>query len=198
MKKTVIKGIAFVVIFVISLVVISMVANQGNGDMTAPMPAASLPTMAIVEDGQEINQMYGYTMQMDTADMRESITPIKTARQINAVVHGYGTEIAGVSYELRSIDGSRLIENTELTGTQEGDRSTFCFHPSERNGSLIEHIRGFSPSILTLKRISPLSLGCVGITAVRSIASPSHKQSNSKVIDFPFGTETAFILCPND
>ena len=67
MKKTVIKGIAFVVIFVISLVVISMVANQGNGDMTAPMPAASLPTMAIVEDGQEINQMYGYTMQMDTA-----------------------------------------------------------------------------------------------------------------------------------
>ena len=121
MKKTVIKGIAFVVIFVISLVVISMVANQGNGDMTAPMSAASLPTMAIVEDGQEINQMYGYTMQMDTADMRESITPIKTARQINAVVHGYGTEIAGVSYELRSIDGSRLIENTELTGTQEGD-----------------------------------------------------------------------------
>ena len=121
MKKTVIKGIAFVVIVVISLVVISMVANQGNGDMTAPMPAASLPTMAIVEDGQEINQMYGYTMQMDTADMRESITPIKTARQINAVVHGYGTEIAGVSYELRSIDGSRLIENTELTGTQEGD-----------------------------------------------------------------------------
>lgn len=121
LKKTVIKGIAFVVIFVISLVVISMVANQGNGDMTAPMSAASLPTMAIVEDGQEINQMYGYTMQMDTADMRESITPIKTARQINAVVHGYGTEIAGVSYELRSIDGSRLIENTELTGTQEGD-----------------------------------------------------------------------------
>ena len=41
MKKTVIKGIAFVVIFVISLVVISMVANQGNGDMTAPMSAAS-------------------------------------------------------------------------------------------------------------------------------------------------------------
>ena len=121
MKKTVIKGIAFVVIFVISLVVISMVANQGNGDMTAPMSTACLPTMAIVEDGQEINQMYGYTMQMDTADMRESITPIKTARQINAVVHGYGTEIAGVSYELRSIDGSRLIENTELTGTQEGD-----------------------------------------------------------------------------
>ena len=57
MKKTVIKGIAFVVIFVISLVVISMVANQGNGDMTAPMSAACLPTMAIVEDGQEINQM---------------------------------------------------------------------------------------------------------------------------------------------
>ena len=47
-----------------------MVANQGNGDMTAPMSAACLPTMAIVEDGQEINQMYGYTMQMDTADMR--------------------------------------------------------------------------------------------------------------------------------
>ena len=53
MKKTVIKGIAFVVIFVISLVVISMVANQGNGDMTAPMSAASLPTMSIERGKRE-------------------------------------------------------------------------------------------------------------------------------------------------
>ena len=72
MKKTVIKGIAFVVIFVISLVVISMVANQGNGDMTAPMSAASLPTMAIVEDGQEINQMYGYCLLYTSPSPRDS------------------------------------------------------------------------------------------------------------------------------
>lgn len=127
MRKAIVKSSAFLAVFLISLVTISFVMNQGNTDMTAPMAEATLPSMAIVKDGVQINQMYGYTMQMETAGLRESITTVDSTRQVDAVVHLYGQEIAGISYELRSIDGSRLIEKTKLTGTKEEDSLNISF-----------------------------------------------------------------------
>ncbi|MDO4293667.1 MAG: hypothetical protein Q4C65_10630 [Eubacteriales bacterium] len=127
MKKAIIKGIAFLTTFVLALVVISLFVNKGNADMTAPMSPASLPVMAVLKNGTEINQMSGYTIQMDTAGMRESITTVDAARQVDAVVHLYGQELEGISYELRSIDGSRLIENTELSGERQEDELRVSF-----------------------------------------------------------------------
>ena len=127
MRKAIVKSIAFLAVFFISLMTISFVMNQGNTDMTAEMGKATLPSMAIVKNGIDINQMYGYTMRMETAGLRESITTVDSTRQVDAAVQLYGQELEGISYELRSIDGSRLIEKTKLTGTKEGDRLNISF-----------------------------------------------------------------------
>lgn len=140
MRKAIVKIIAFLAVFFISLMTISFVMNQGNADMTAEMGKASLPSMAIVKNGIQINQMYGYTMQMETAGLRESITTVDATRQVDAVVLLYGQELEGISYELRSIDGSRLIEKTKLTGTKEGD----CLNISFRLKDLMEEGEEYS------------------------------------------------------
>ena len=127
MRKAIVKSIAFLAVFFISLMTISFVMNQGNTDMTAEMGKATLPSMAIVKNGIDINEMYGYTMRMETAGLRESITTVDSTRQVDAAVQLYGQELEGISYELRSIDGSRLIEKTKLTGTKEGDRLNISF-----------------------------------------------------------------------
>ncbi len=114
MKKAIVKIITFLAVFVVSLVVIGFFMNHGNTDMTAQMSGASLPVVAIRADGWEINRMYGYCTPMETAGMRWGITPIDGQRQVNAVIHTYGQEVAGIAYEVRNIDGSRLIENTEV------------------------------------------------------------------------------------
>ncbi|MFR3250840.1 MAG: hypothetical protein ACLTQL_07130 [Eisenbergiella sp.] len=87
MRKAIVKIIAFLAVFFVSLITISFVMNQGNTDMTAEMGKATLPSMAVVENGTEINQMYGYTMPMETAGLRESITTVDSTRQVDAVVH---------------------------------------------------------------------------------------------------------------
>ena len=140
MRKAIVKIIAFLAVFFVSLITISFVMNQGNTDMTAEMGKATLPSMAVVENGTEINQMYGYTMPMETAGLRESITTVDSTRQVDAVVHLYGQELLGISYELRSIDGSRLIEKTELTGTKDGD----SLHISFRLKDLMEEGEEYS------------------------------------------------------
>lgn len=115
MKRGMIKLITFVGVFLISLVVISFFMNKGNADMTAQMGPATLPTVSIGMGELQINQMYGYCAVMETAGMRDSITPLGKQRQVDACIHTYGQKISRVSYEVRSVDGSRLIENTPLT-----------------------------------------------------------------------------------
>lgn len=115
MKKGIIKLFTFIGVFLISLVAISFFMNKGNADMTAQMGPATLPTVSIGMEGMQINRMYGYCTAMETAGMRESITPLGKQRQVDACIHTYGQEINGASYEVRSVDGSRLIENTPLT-----------------------------------------------------------------------------------
>lgn len=118
MKRAILKLIAFVSVFIISLVVIGLYMNKGNTDMTAPMSGATLPTVAISVNDMEINLMRGYTDVMEPAGMREGITIMGEQRQVDAVIHSHGQEIKSAAYEVRSIDGSRLIENTPMTGLQ--------------------------------------------------------------------------------
>lgn len=108
------KIITFVSVFVISLIVIGFFMNKGNTDMTAAMGSAALPTVSIQAGGTQINLMRGYCSQMEAASMRDSITPLNEQREVEAVICGYGQKIESASYEVRSLDGERLIENTAL------------------------------------------------------------------------------------
>lgn len=115
MKRAILKLAAFVSVFIISLIVIGFYMNKGNTDMTAPMSSATLPTVAVRMDEIEINLMRGYAEVMEPAGMRGGITPIGEQRQVDIVIHTHGQKIKNAAYEVRSIDGSRLIENTPMT-----------------------------------------------------------------------------------
>lgn len=116
MKNAIIKLVTFIGVFIISLIVISFYMNKGNTDMTAQMSGATLPTIAVEAGSADINLMRGYCTVMETAGMRESITPVGEQRQVDIVIHTHGQEIRQAAYEVRSIDGTRLIENTVLSG----------------------------------------------------------------------------------
>lgn len=121
MKRTVLKIITFVVVFIVAAAVAGTFMNKGNTDMTAEMEAASLPVISMELDGQKINQMHGYTVRMEEAYMRESITPFGETRRLSAIIDPYGQEIEEIFIEVRSIDGERLIENTQIQGAQRED-----------------------------------------------------------------------------
>ena len=113
-KLILIKGAVFAVLFFISLTVISRVLNRGNTDLTAEMPSASLPIVYMNIDNLKVNALHGYTMQMEGNFLRGSITPINADRSLDVEINTFGTSIAKLSYEVRSLDGKRLIENGDL------------------------------------------------------------------------------------
>lgn len=119
MKKSLIKAAVFVGTFFISLFIISGILNQGNTDMTAEMQPASFPLIYMNIDGERVNCLHGYVQEMEGSYLRDTITVVSEGRTVQFQIDKYNADIEGISYELRSVDGERLIENGEVADKQD-------------------------------------------------------------------------------
>lgn len=121
MKKFIIKWLIFLLTFVIALLIAGKVMNHDNQNMTMELSAASFPII-IMEKGDIIyNELHGYAQAMDTAYQRGTIAELGENRELVFRVNTYGVELAGIRMEVRSRDGSRLIENTDITEYEQGN-----------------------------------------------------------------------------
>lgn len=115
MKKRIINIAIVIAVFFISMFIAGSIINQGTTDMTMEMGKASFPVVAVRYNGIKINLMHGYAKEMQTNLMRETITPLMTGRKLALEIECFGTEVNGIAFEVRSVDGERLIENTEVS-----------------------------------------------------------------------------------
>ena len=119
MKRSLIKFSVFFAVFLLSLIIISGIMNRGHDNLTMEMAPATLPIVTMVMNGTECNQLHGYTQPMEIAFQRDTVTVLGEGRDSGFVVDTYGRNVTGIHMEVRSSDGSRLIENTEITDYQE-------------------------------------------------------------------------------
>lgn len=115
MKKVISKLAACIVVFIITIFVSSGIYNKGNEELTTSMAQASLPLVHITTGGIAYNYLHGLKQEMDGSFFRDTITPLGDGRTLRFVVEKYGNEINGISFEVRSIDGTRLVEKTEIS-----------------------------------------------------------------------------------
>lgn len=123
MKKTIIRIAVCVVVFLASALIIGSIMNQGHNNMTMEMAPATLPMITMESGGVACNELHGNTVEMDVAYQKDCITLLGEGRQANFTLDTFGREITGISTEVRSIDGSRLIENSEVTGWKANGKS---------------------------------------------------------------------------
>ena len=122
LKRRAIKLSATFVLFLISLFVSNIVLNRGNTDMTTEMSGATLPIVYMNVNDEYINPLHGYVTEMEGNFLRGSITPLMANRSVSFRADLYDAVIAKVSYEVRPVDMSRLIEETEISDyTRDGD-----------------------------------------------------------------------------
>lgn len=123
MIKSIVKFFTFFCSFVVALVVVSKIMNRGHDNLTMEMAPATLPLVTMEMSGVEYNQLHGYTKATDIAFQRDTVTVLGEGRNTGFVVDTFGRDVTGISIEVRSTDGSRLIENTRLTQfNASGDR----------------------------------------------------------------------------
>ncbi|MGN0383262.1 MAG: hypothetical protein ACI4DS_03250 [Eubacterium sp.] len=74
-----------------------------------------MPDIQVYYGDYEINSMSGYTMNMDVAYMRDSLTPVNSKGKVKIKINTNGSEIKKISYELRDIEDGRLIDNAQVS-----------------------------------------------------------------------------------
>lgn len=118
MSKRVIKSLVLAAVFLAALIIFSILTNQVNKDLTTNMSDASLPVMHFYMDDTKVNELHGYTQEMDALKMRDTITPVGTSRKLAICIDTYGKAIDEIAYEIRSMDGDRLVAEKQLSDYQ--------------------------------------------------------------------------------
>lgn len=121
MKNLLIRIVVLLLVFAGGVVAFSSILDKGNTGLTAEMSAATLPVAYTEVEGMQVNRMQGYTQEMDANYVRDSITPLPQDRKLTVLIREYGNAIRNLTYEVRSIDTTRLVEDTQVTDFSQSD-----------------------------------------------------------------------------
>ncbi len=77
------------------------------------MEAPSLPVVYAKMYGSEANRLAGYTQEMHVSAARDSLVILPEDRQLPLEIREYGAAPLSVSYDIRSLDGQRLVERSQ-------------------------------------------------------------------------------------
>ena len=114
MKRILTKIGILAAVFVVAVLVISSRMNKQTTDNKTDLEPASLPVLSMEIDGNELNQLLGYKQEMQVDFMRDSLTPIDTDKEITLAITPFGHKIKSVAYEVRTSDGSKVVENAKI------------------------------------------------------------------------------------
>lgn len=116
-------------IFAAALLIYFIGNRNRNGQEDAvyvAMGDASLPVVSVEMYGKKMNRMAGYTQDMDNSVAGDSLTILPEDRALAVDIEILGDSVTSVSYEIRSMDRTRLVEQTKVdtwTDTDAGIRA---------------------------------------------------------------------------
>ena len=114
MRDTLIKICVGLLSFFLSILLFSSLLNKGATDMTIDFPESSYPIVSFLSGDQVYNPTYGYHVRQNPALMKENLTPLGENRSLSFEIQCFHKTVSGISLEVRTVDGSRLIEDSEV------------------------------------------------------------------------------------
>jgi hypothetical protein len=121
MIKILRKAMILLVVFVFGVAGTAFLLNSETTDDRSDMNDATFPEVMVEYGGTASNRMYGYAQVMQADFIRDSITPLDTTKKLVFLVNPYDTKVNSLSYEIRTSDGSRIIENRKIKNLTTSD-----------------------------------------------------------------------------
>jgi hypothetical protein len=81
----------------------------------------TLPEVMVQIGNTTANRMYGYRQAMQADFTRDSVTPLDTTKQLTFVINPYDSQVNSLSYEIRTSDGSKVLENRKVKKLTKSD-----------------------------------------------------------------------------
>lgn len=123
MKKTFKRVLLLTAVFLVVVIAAAAVAiyrNRGE-ESQGTLKAASYPVIRLIYEEENAHVLHGYGETREALSVRDSITPLGADRSLPMEIETHGQQIRAVSYQVRSLDGSHLIEDTQVNSFQQQD-----------------------------------------------------------------------------
>lgn len=122
MKKFLRRAAVLLIVFVLGVFGTALLLNSETTDDRSDMNNAVFPEVMVDMGGVAANRMYGYAQPMQADFTRDSLTPLDTTKKLTFIINAYETKVDSLSYEIRTSDGSKVIENRKIKnlGTRDG------------------------------------------------------------------------------
>ncbi len=114
-----IRVLVLVLIFIASGLFFSRMINQVTPDAADHMAKSSFPLVYMRQDDMAFNCLHGFAQEMDTRQLRDSITPLNADRTIGIRIQTFTTNIDSITYQIKTIDGQKTLEDTSVIKTTE-------------------------------------------------------------------------------
>ena len=114
MKRFLRRFAVLFVVFVLGVVGTAFLQNSEMTDNRSDMNDAVLPEVMVKMGNTYANRMYGYKQPMQADFTRDSVTPLDTSKKLTFVIMPYDTKVSSLSYEIRTSDGSKVLENRKV------------------------------------------------------------------------------------
>jgi len=122
MKETIkiifIKIVVLGAIFAGAVVGISMYMNRTEVVTSIDMEDASLPLIYLKLNEVPVNEMHGYTSEMQANLMRDTLTPLPSDKVLPIEIITYDSEVSALSYEIISPIDNSVVESKLITSYQ--------------------------------------------------------------------------------
>ncbi len=114
MKNRIFRIPILILVFLGGILLFSRFMNHQQVESASDLSDPTLPVMYADINGNKVDRMYGFTMEMDASDMRESLIPMTTERSITISYKANEMKIKSVSYEITSPDTGEVVENSKI------------------------------------------------------------------------------------
>ena len=121
MRNILKKAGILLLVFLVGVTGTALLLNSESTDNRSDFNDASFPEVMIDMDGTLINRMYGYAQPMQADFTRDSVTPLDTTKKLTVKINPYDSEVTSLSYEIRTSDGSKVLENRKIKNLQKED-----------------------------------------------------------------------------
>lgn len=125
------------IIFVIGVAGTAFLLNTETTDDRSDMNNPTLPEVMVDFDGTLANRMYGYRQQMETDFVRDSVTPLDTTKKLTLAVDPYDAKVKSLSYEVRTSDGTKIVENRKIKSLDRSDADGYLRAQIEISSGLL-------------------------------------------------------------
>lgn len=108
------KPLILFVVFIFAILAFECGISTSSVELTTELKEPTIPMVFLSEKEREVNRLRGYVEEMEPQYIRNTITPLYGNLELPIKILSYEKQIKEISYEVRSLDASRLIEDNKV------------------------------------------------------------------------------------